>query len=297
MNILITGATGILGSSLFEYLKLNGDYVARFNREDFSWISHESNVEMLSPYDCIIHAAANTDVDGCEADPSNCYRDNSLLTERLAYAAGRANCKFIFISSTGIYGSQKTIEPYTEYDNVYPTTHHHKAKWLGELAVNRYVSNSLVLRTGWLFGGSPENPKNFVIRRIEEALTSSTRQLYSNADQFGVPTFVRDFSVMLCELLRRDEVGTFNIINQGRASRFDYVSKIIEECELNVEVIPKAASSFTRLARVSNNEMAISLKLPQLGYKPLPSWQDGLRQYIRNDLAIWLQNRLNNIQN
>ncbi|WP_292311532.1 hypothetical protein, partial [Marivivens sp.] len=42
--------------------------------------------------------------------------DNSLLTERLAYAASKANCKLIFISSTGIYGTEKTKEPYYEYD-------------------------------------------------------------------------------------------------------------------------------------------------------------------------------------
>lgn len=288
MKVLITGSNGLLGSALYDYLTLKGEIVERFNRNNFSWKSHKLNIDQFIRFDCIIHAAANTNVEACELDPQSCYKDNALLTERLAYAANEAKCKFIYISSTGIYGTSKISEPYNEYDTVNPTTHHHKAKWLGEQAVNKYIKNALILRTGWIFGGDPDNIKNFVSRRIEEALHTSSKQIQSNSQQKGVPTFVDDFAVKLYELLKNDEVGTFNIVNQGIASRFDYVKKIIEIAGLNVEVQPTSAGLFNRNAKVSDNETATTLKINQLGYDNLPFWKESLEKYINTNLSDWL---------
>ncbi|MDB4228473.1 NAD(P)-dependent oxidoreductase [Flavobacteriaceae bacterium] len=293
MKVLITGSNGLLGSTLFEYLTLKGEIVERFNRNNFSWKSHKLNIDQFTDYDCIIHAAANTNVEACELDPQSCYKDNALLTERLAYAASEAKCKFIYISSTGIYGTEKISEPYNEYDTVNPTTHHHQSKWLGEQAVNKYIKNSLILRTGWIFGGNPDNPKNFVARRIEEALNSSSKQIQSNSQQIGVPTFVEDFAVKLYELLKNNEVGTFNIVNQGGSSRFEYVKKIIEVAALDVVVHPTNAGIFNRKAKVSNNESAIMLKIEQLGYDKLPFWQESLEKYINYNLSNWLEEKKN----
>jgi len=291
MTVLITGSTGILGSAITEYLTQQGESIIRFDRKEFRWADIRANSEKLNEIDCIIHAAANTNVESCELDSLNCYKDNTLLTERLAYAASLANCKFVYISSTGIYGTEKPDEPYTEYDIVNPTTHHHRAKWLGEQAVNRYLNNALILRAGWVFGGEPDNSKNFVARRIEEALSSSSKKIQSNSQQKGVPTYAFDIAQKLYELLNNDEVGTFNIVNQGVASRFDYVSKIIQIAQLDVTVLPTSAGTFNRKAKVSNNESAVALKLQQLGYEALPCWKESLEKYINVGLHHWLINK------
>ena len=157
--------------------------------------------------------------------------------------------------------------------------------------IDKYIKNALIIRTGWIFGGNPDNPKNFVARRIEEALDSALKQIQSNTEQKGVPTFVNDLAVKLYELLKNNEVGTFNLVNQGSASRFDYVSKIIEISGLNVKVLPVIAKNFNRKAQVSNNEVAIALKMQQLGYKTLPIWHDSLKQYIEDDLSGWLKKK------
>tara|TARA_B100000780_G_scaffold176309_1_gene123596 strand:- start:2708 stop:3604 length:897 start_codon:yes stop_codon:yes gene_type:complete len=292
-KILITGASGLLGSTLFKLLKNLGAQVEQFDRKNLSWQNHKQNIVLLEKFDIIIHAAANTDVEACEADPFTCYKDNFLLTERLAYAAGHANCKFLYISSSGVYGQTKDKEAYTEYDPVNPTTHHHKAKWMGEQVVSHYVRNSLIVRAGWIFGGMVDNPKNFVARRIEEALKAPNRRIYSNTQQRGVPTFVTDLALKICELLSYDEVGTFNLVNQGNASRFEYVSKIIKLSDLDVIVLPAASETFNRKAKVSNNEMATTLKLEQLGYESLPDWNVSLAAYIEIDLADWLVEKKN----
>lgn len=295
MRILVTGKGGILGSTVFEYFLKKGVEIEAFNRHGFFDRSPAEHFQLFDGFDIIIHAAANTDVESCEVDPIKCYKDNTLFTERLAIAASKANCKFVYISSTGIYGIGNVSEPYTEFDPVEPTTHHHNSKWLGECVVNRYCTSALVLRTGWLFGGPPESKKNFVARRIDEAVRSKTRCISSNITQIGVPTFAFDVASKLYELLISDETGTFNIVNTNIASRFEYVSKIIELAELDIIVKPVSADGFARKANVSNNESARALKLLMLGYSELPCWSDSLERYIKNDLWGWIT-RLKNDQ-
>ena len=293
MKILVTGASGLLGSMICSYFGQQGEHVKTLDRNTFSWTSHDENIKNLAEIDCIIHAAANTDAEACELDPEKCYKDNTLFTERLSFAASQLDCKFVYVSSTGIYGTAKSYEPYSEYDTVNPTTHHHQSKWLGENAVSKYGKNSLIVRTGWIFGGSTNNPKNFVARRIEEALSLKNKQIYSNSEQRGVPTYVLDFATRLYELIKKGEVGIFNLVNNGTASRFDYVSKIIEFAQLDVEVLPISSTAFDRKAKVSNNETAIPLKMVQMGYETLPEWTESLEVYIKTDLKHWIIKKRN----
>ena len=160
----------MLGSAIADYLlKLKYSFDL-LDRSVISFDDDLKNISLLNDYDLIIHAAANTNAEECEKNPDDCFRDNTLLTEKLAYASSKAGCTFVFISSTGVYGKHEESKPYTEHDIARPTTVHHKSKLLAESAVTKWCKSYLIIRTGWLFGGSPKNAKNFVARRIEEAL-------------------------------------------------------------------------------------------------------------------------------
>lgn len=289
MKIVVTGSSGLFGSEVCRVLKNRNHEIAVFNRASFPLLEQKNLNKFLLGFDCIIHAAANTNVENCERDIYECYRDNALLTEKLSFAASMSNCKFVFISSTGVYGSSKIQKPYTEYDDVCPTTHHHKSKVYGENAVLRHNSSSLIIRIGWLFGGNHAYSKNFVARRIEEAFNSTRGIIYSNDEQFGVPTYVVDAVDMLCHLIDNDEVGIFNMVNSGSASRYDYVVEILSNINSNVEVERVGADHFNRLADVSRNEMAHAMKLEQLGYEPLPAWNESLSIYIQTELGEWIE--------
>jgi len=282
MKVLLTGSNGLLGSEVYKYFVRNNISVQKFQRTSIK--KFDFDLKLLSTFDCIIHTAANTNVEQCEKDPESCYKDNTLFTERLAIACQIANAKLVFISSVGIYGSEKFNTPYHEYDRVNPTTHHHNAKWLGEQAVSHYCKNSLILRVGWLFGGEISNPKNFVARRIEEALNAEDKSISSNNEQLGVPTYVNDVVKMMHKLILSQQVGTFNLVNSGIATRYEYVSKIVLYAGLDVKVLPISQKHFNRIAKVSNNESAVNLKLEQLGYEKLPNWQKSLEEYIQSIL-------------
>lgn len=281
MKVAITGARGLLGSAFVDTLTAGGHSVQTIDRTAIVGLSPHSIAERLDGVDWLLHAAANTNVEMCEIDVDACYRDNLSLTEHVVDAARLAGVPVVYVSSTGVYGSGATT-PYAEYHEAHPTTQHHRAKLLGERAVLARAGANLVVRTGWLFGGEPENPKNFVARRIEEArrLRTEGGVMKSNQQQVGSPTATRDVVRRVLTLVASGHAGLFNCVNTGSASRFEYVREIVRLSGEIVTVEPVDPASFKRRAPVSDNEAAVNWRMAQLGFEPMPRWQDSLAAYI-----------------
>ncbi len=223
----------------------------------------------------VINCAAHTNVEAAEDDPENDRQSNAILPAKLAEACAATQIRLVQFSSTGCYGDwQRT--PYVETDSCHPTTKHHQHKLDGETAVLGAGCEHLILRTGWLFGASRENQRDFVKSRIDDAKKS--RELISDSTQFGNPTFTRDVARQTHMLLDAGAEGIFNLVNTEPVSRFTYVKKIIELSGLPCHVI--AGGAFRRKAKVSSNEMAKNAKLNAMGLSEPTSWIDALERYL-----------------
>lgn len=281
MKIVITGAFGILGTACQTVCSQLGHEVVPLSHKVLQTFCSQATGNFISGADLLIHTAANTNVEKCEIDVDNCYRDNYLLTEFIAGICSKLKVRMVYISSTGVYGDYQQ-EPYREYSQACPTTHHHRAKLLGENSVRLASNLNLVVRTGWLFGGCFDNPKNFVARRIEEAeLAAKTGQIiYSNSEQKGCPTYSVDLARKIIELISVDSHGIYNLVNQGHASRLEYVQAICEIADISIELRPANSEYFNRLARVSKNETAFNWRASSLGLSEMPNWKKSLQKYI-----------------
>ncbi|WP_083250815.1 SDR family oxidoreductase [Acidihalobacter aeolianus] len=277
MYIGLTGASGMLGGAILELCSRRGWVCVPIPRSIFYGGMHGEAADVITKCDVLIHAAANTDVEYCEINPDECYRDNYLLTELIAGYAVRSKTKLVYISSTGVYGNYQ-MSPYKEYNDTIPTTHYHKAKLMGEVAADA-LTGSLVIRVGWLFGGDIDNPKNFVVRRILDAIRSNG-SIVSDPTQFGNPLYVMDAAEIILELVKDDRSGIFNCVSVEAVSRYEYVKKILEFSGCGVDVMPSEPGAFKRKASVSFNESAINWKLNCLGYAEVPVWRDGLERYV-----------------
>lgn len=281
MRVGITGASGLLGHSLCELIGEEDRYHAiLIDRSQIEFTSHLKTLAYLKnlSIDSVIHCAANTNVEECEKDQDSCYRDNWLLTECLVEASRGCGAKFVFISSTGLYGNCSN-KPYREYDIPQPTTAHHKSKYLAEKAVISRAVDPLVIRTGWLFGGAANNPKNFVANRLKEILYASG-SIQSDISQIGNPTFVGDIGKHILKLLDHGATGIFNCVSPNPTTRYDYVSEIVALSGVGLKVKPVDGSHFKRLAKVSPNESAINFRLKQLGLDDMPGWKQRLAEYV-----------------
>lgn len=279
-KVLITGASGMLGSSLLKLLPY--DNVVGYASSELNITDYKKVQNVLSSVkpDIIIHTAAYTNVEVCETEPDKAYLVNAIGTQNLVNYAIENDVLFVYLSSTGIYGKEKDT-PYTEFDAVNPTTVHHKSKYEAEQIIQNHLSKYLIIRTGWLFGGDKVHQKNFVYKRYLEAKDKNV--IYSDDTQIGNPTSINNLVNQIMVLLTSKQYGLYNCVdNAENISRYDYVKKVIELFELpcRVEIAPDGM--FQRLAPVSHNESAVNKKLDLLNLNVMQHWENSLQEYIAN---------------
>ena len=275
--ILLSGGGGKLGREILSSLNHKGVIAPR--REDLNL----SNQEELHSFcvqnliQTVIHAAAWTDVEGCECDEKRCLEDNFYPSISLATVAAKIDLRVIFISSTGIYGAGKQDKAFTETDTPQPSSVHHKAKYAAEKALLSKNDNTLVLRTGWLFGGA-DISDDFVVNRLKEAKGGD--RLISSFEQTGNPTYVPDLAKQIKAVINTDLCGVANAVNSPSCSRFSFTKKILDFAGLRNEVSPVLDSFFKRKAPVSLNESAINETLDHNKLSVMGSWEPGLAEFI-----------------
>lgn len=277
--IALTGGSGLLGSALQHVLKEAGrDAVA------LPWDAalDQSPLELAVKLkqlrvSHLVHCAANTNVEQCEKTPDLTFRDNLLVSEVWATACAEANVRLVFISSTGIY-APNSDSPSCEFDTPQPKTVHHRSKYLAECSVQTLCPGTLVIRTGWLFGGALAGKSDFVTGRLREA--QNVDVILSNTEQRGNPTYTLDVGRKIMQLIDAGHSGVFNCVNQGGASRYDYVKAVLDNAGLEIPVEARPAEHFARVAPVSPNETADNWKLAQIGLNDLDDWQTALARYM-----------------
>lgn len=276
MRILVTGADGMLGSCLMR--RLSGHRLVPLLESECDIADPAAVSEALGRArpEAVIHTAAMTNVEACEADPLRTFAVNAGGTENLVRAAG-PEALFVHISSTGIYGTGRD-DPWTEEDEVHPTTVHHRAKYEAEQAVAAGSPRHLVLRVGWLFGAAPGHPRNFVVQRCREA--EGREFIYADASQTGNPTWTANIAAQLQLLLDRGVTGLFNCTDQPPATRMAWVAAILELAGRPCRVEPAPSGHFRRAAPVSPNEAAVNRRLAAAGLERMGRWRDSLARYM-----------------
>lgn len=278
MKVLVTGSNGMLGSSLLK--SLSYDTIGFTSSElDITNLRQCLDIVEKEKPNIVIHAAAYTNVEDSEINPDNAYKVNTIGTQNLVNCCIDKDILFIYISSTGIYGTEKEKKHYNEFDKISPTTIYHKSKYEAEKIVQNHLSKFLILRTGWLFGGSLEHSKNFVYQRYLEAKKNDV--INSNDSQVGNPTYTKDLIKQIEVLIDNNHYGIFNCVNYAsNISRYDYVKKIVELLEVDCKVKKVSKDMFKRVAPVANNESAENYKLELLQINQMREWDIALKEYI-----------------
>ena len=210
-NFLITGGKGMLATDISKHLRSLGYNVI----DDFFDITVPVLWEQIlktNKIDFIVHAAAITDVDYCELNANECYRVNYEFIKKVIPLLKEE--KFIYFSSTGVYGNSKNTFFNNEDDLTLPSTKYHLSKLKTENYLKFNYDNHLILRLGWLYGGNVNHKKNFVHKILREAIQKEV--IYSDDDILGSPTSTFDVSksvVSICLIIPpQREDGLFKVL-------------------------------------------------------------------------------------
>ncbi len=273
MKIALTGSSGMLGSEIkkvFTDLEL-----INLTRSDFDITDLDQslfNIKKIRP-DCLIHAAAFTDVDGSELDPEKAYLNNGIGTRNVTIACEEINCPIMYISSDYVFDGTKK-EPYNEWDKPNPINKYGFSKLLGEQFVTSLTNKFYIVRTSWLYG---KNGKNFVDTMIR--LMSEKEEIDVVNDQIGSPTYTYDLAVKLRELVGRG-YGIYHITNASLCSWYEFAVEIAELKGIEMKIKPVSSDKLKWPAKRPSFSVLDNIMLRLEDIKELRHWKDALKDYL-----------------
>lgn len=300
MRILVTGAGGMLGSSLVPHLRSAGhevlatDLIGPVTGAGGETIEHldvrsaddvERYVLGRSP-ELVLHLAAETELEACERDPRHAWQTNAFGTKLVALATRKAGARLAYISTAGVFDGEKH-DPYDEFDEPRPINYYGASKLAGERLVQQYVAESFVVRAGWMVGGGRKDHKFVakILRQLEEGATT----LHAVNDKLGTPTYAPDFSRCLEALVQSGNYGLYHMSCEGTCSRYDVTAAILRLLGRDdVELVEVGSDYFAAeyFAPRPRSEAMRNLMLELHGMNTMRPWEIALKDYLAEDFAL-----------
>src|SRR5262245_54453997 len=101
MRILVTGAHGQVGTDVVRGCERAGDMVTGLDYDDLDVTDRDAVISVVTSVrpDAVVHCAAWTAVDACEADPTRAFVDNALAVRWVAESCRRTASHLVHLST------------------------------------------------------------------------------------------------------------------------------------------------------------------------------------------------------
>ena len=307
MKALVTGAAGFIGSHLTERLLAQGHtiiavdnfddfYDPRIKRRNIESCLKNENFRLIETdirdvdamdkaigdgVEVIVHLAAKAGVRPSIADPL-LYADVNVngTTVLLDSARKHSIDKFIFASSSSVYGNNEKV-PFSEDDNVdFPISPYAATKKAGELICHTYHHlyqiHTTCLRFFTVYG--PRQRPDLAIHKFASLIEQG-----KPIPVYGDGTMMRDFTyiddIIDGVVSAIEKCAGFNIYNLGE-SRPITVNELVGKIE---EALGKNALKEFLPAQPGDVERTyadVTKAVEQLGYKPQTTIEAGLARFV-----------------
>lgn len=300
MKIFVTGVAGQLGHDVMNELSARGyDGIGSDIAEQYSGIQDNSDVTKM-PYvslditdenavrntlisnkpDVVIHCAAWTAVDMAEDDDKvEIVRNiNANGTRYIAKACKEINAKMVYISTDYVFDGQGEQPWLPDCKDFSPLNVYGQTKLEGEMAVSSILDKYFIVRIAWVFG---VNGKNFIKTMLNVGKTHDTLKVVN--DQIGTPTYTLDLARLLVDMVETEKYGYYHATNEGGyISWYEFACEIFRQAGYSTKVLPVTTEEYgiSKAARPFNSRLD-KHKLIEMGFEPLPTWQDALKRYLQ----------------
>jgi dTDP-4-dehydrorhamnose reductase len=275
MRVLVLGASGMLGTDLLDEWQSDELIPAGSAEADLRDRSQVEKLILGVRPEWIILSAAYTDVDGCEQNPELAFAVNASGVENVARTAQLIAARVFLVSTDYVFDGRGT-RPYETTDPIAPLNVYGASKAAGETALAKSEVAWCIGRTSWLFGvHGPSFPEK-ILRAAETRPEISVVN-----DQVGSPTYTRDLSRAIRDLVLRDARGIVHITNEGTCSWFDFAREILAQSGRDsIPVLPISTDQAARPARRPNYSVLSPASLHAFGIRTRP-WQEALRSFLK----------------
>ena len=292
MNLLITGGCGHIGSYLIQKLDhsqhkitvvdnlLTQRYCSLFNLKfPINFIDKcisEITVEDLKDIDVVIHLAAITNAAGSFDNKKETEKVNLKLTNKFIDVCEESKVKFIFPSSTSVYG---TAADTVHEDNdlfLNPQSPYAKTKIGIERRLRQYQSEYLILRFGTIFGTSIGMRFHTAINKFcyEASLGKPLTIWKQNYEHYRPYLGLKDAVDSIMFFLKRNNWNeTYNVLtgNYRLKDIIEYISQVMD-VQLNMVDTPL-------LNQYSYN--VSDKKIKNIGFDPDDNLEDNIVRTLR----------------
>ncbi|KAF2081165.1 dTDP-4-dehydrorhamnose reductase [Flavobacterium sharifuzzamanii] len=276
-KILVTGATGQLGSELSVLAPLYNQYEWVFaDRTQITLDNLEmlqSQLEIICP-DIICNCGAYTAVDKAESEKDLAFKVNHLAVELIAKYAKENNVKLIHVSTDYVFDGDSSIalneEAKTNPINVYG-----ESKLAGEIACLKENPESIIIRTSWVYS---KFGNNFV--KTMQRLMQERDEINVVNDQIGSPTYAADLAQAMIDIIEFPKwvSGIYNYSNEGEISWHEFALSIKELGNYNCKIGGIPSSSYPTPAKRPNYSLLNKEKIKAVYNLNIPDYKKSLKK-------------------
>jgi dTDP-4-dehydrorhamnose reductase len=264
MKILLTGASGLVGSNFARAAARRGHHVvgvvgafpgelaglAEKRQVDLTASDSLTRLTLEIFPDVIVNAAAISEPAVCEREPARSAAMNVALPAQLAQLARHLSARLIHLSSEQVFDGTHSI-PYVPDDPVAPINLYGRQKIESEKAVISTAPDlSAIIRAPLLMGNSPGGRRGVHERLLTDWSLGRAAKLY--VDEFRQPCTAENLADVMLELVERPDIrGIFHWAGTESLSRFDLGQRIRDHFRL-----PTARAPLIPVTRAENPEVS-----------------------------------------
>jgi nucleoside-diphosphate-sugar epimerase len=219
-KVLIIGGCGYIGSKLFQYLtdkkyfidtvdlEWYGNYVNPRNfKKDYETLPRP----FLRKYDSIILLAGHSSIPMCESKMIDSFKNN--VFKFLTLLNKIEDQKFIYASSSSVYGNTKKLKITEDYDRYSPTNFYDLTKKEIDYYAQLSKVNYYGLRMGTVCGYSPNLRIDVMINKMIDTALTKKEIVVFNKNFYRPILGINDFCRLVEKILKskKDHHGLYNV--------------------------------------------------------------------------------------
>lgn len=250
-RVLVTGASGLLGSSIALRLSRRGFEVLgvkHLSLADFPFstikldlrnsIEVQEVIRTFRPT-TIVHAAALSKVLACERDPASAHDQNVSVTKTLLRVSDEIESHFVFISTDQVFDG--TRGNYSETDTPAPTHVYGRTKFAAEQLVTQTNAEYLIARSNNIVGKNVGWGTSFTDALLDKLHRNQFVELFT--DQIRSPIHLRAITDGLCNCICLRVPGLLHLGGPEHLSRHETGQKLAEAYGMSLDRLKRTSLS------------------------------------------------------